>query len=84
MLRNLTWTGLAHLSGFNFQTFIGKETYKSIAQVPWYVEGETAGFQKEYLNLAHSIVLNAGHQVPAAQPLNSLVMFNEFLNAHAK
>ena len=47
---------------------------------PWIVNGQHAGFYREYPGLVFYRVKKAGHEVPMYQRENSLVLFKTFLS----
>eukprot|EP01105_Mastigella_eilhardi_P007520 TRINITY_DN18961_c0_g1_i1.p1 TRINITY_DN18961_c0_g1~~TRINITY_DN18961_c0_g1_i1.p1 ORF type:complete len:416 (-),score=134.81 TRINITY_DN18961_c0_g1_i1:80-1327(-) len=69
MLAALEWDGLAQ--------------YLATPQQVWTVGGKVAGYKKTALNLSHAIVLGAGHQAPAAQPVNMLNLFDSFVDQYS-
>ncbi|XP_072169182.1 lysosomal protective protein-like [Diadema setosum] len=48
-------------------------------RVPWKVNGQIAGFFKQFQNLSMVTVKGAGHMVPADKPAEALHMFTSFL-----
>eukprot|EP00475_Leptophrys_vorax_P024782 TRINITY_DN3429_c0_g2_i1.p1 TRINITY_DN3429_c0_g2~~TRINITY_DN3429_c0_g2_i1.p1 ORF type:complete len:567 (-),score=107.55 TRINITY_DN3429_c0_g2_i1:35-1735(-) len=47
----------------------------------WVVDGQTAGFITKFnRNITFATVRDAGHAVPAAQPVRSLILFQSYLN----
>lgn len=47
---------------------------------PWYVDGQVAGFAKEFKQLTYTTIKGAGHMVPQWAPGFAFRMFEKFLN----
>ncbi|KAL3648609.1 hypothetical protein CASFOL_005012 [Castilleja foliolosa] len=45
----------------------------------WRVDGNLSGYVQKYKSFTHAVVLNAGHLVPTDQPLNSLVLMQDWI-----
>ncbi|GFP99610.1 serine carboxypeptidase-like 50 [Phtheirospermum japonicum] len=45
----------------------------------WRVDENLAGYVQKYKSFSHAVVLNAGHLVPTDQPLNSLVLMQDWV-----
>lgn len=67
---------------------IGSLNYTNVAEFfnarrdVWYVNNELAGYSKEYGNLKHVIVRNAGHFILRTQPVWIRELFTTFARAH--
>ena len=53
---------------YNTLEFSAAGEYRNATRVPWYVDGELAGYMKSAGNFTEVLVRNAGHMVPADQP----------------
>ena len=63
---------------YNSLNFSAAEEYRNATRVPWYVDGELAGYMKSAGNFTEVLVRNAGHMVPADQPKWALDLINRF------
>lgn len=66
--------------------FLGDERFVDQLQQPvtaarrsWHVNGQIAGFVKEFKGITFATVRGAGHMVPQDKPAEALVMFRKFL-----
>jgi serine carboxypeptidase-like clade IV len=59
----------------------GQKEFQSASVEEWKVNGELAGWTKQYENFKFVRVHKAGHMVPLDQPANALAMINEFLSS---
>ena len=64
---------------FNALQFRGVNQYQDAMRVPWYVDGELAGYVKSAGNFTEVLVRNAGHMVPADQPRWALDLISRFI-----
>jgi carboxypeptidase C (cathepsin A) len=53
--------------------------YYNTASKKWKVDGNLAGYAKNYGNFTTVVVRDSGHEVPFFQPANALAMINNFL-----
>eukprot|EP01060_Flectonema_neradi_P031494 TRINITY_DN4798_c0_g1_i1.p1 TRINITY_DN4798_c0_g1~~TRINITY_DN4798_c0_g1_i1.p1 ORF type:complete len:447 (+),score=117.97 TRINITY_DN4798_c0_g1_i1:48-1388(+) len=57
----------------------GKAAFNAAQDHPWNVQGTQAGIARTAQNFTFLQVHNAGHMVPADQPLNAVTMVEQFL-----
>ncbi|CAK8684916.1 unnamed protein product [Clavelina lepadiformis] len=50
------------------------------SHVPWYVDGQVAGFVKVFDKLTYTTIRGAGHMVPQWAPKYAFVMFEKFIH----
>jgi cathepsin A (carboxypeptidase C) len=66
---------------FGDQQFVdGLQRAVKVKRSPWNVDGQVAGFVKEYDQIAFTTVLGAGHMVPQDRPAPAYHLFDCFLN----
>ncbi|PSN32632.1 hypothetical protein C0J52_26170 [Blattella germanica] len=65
---------------FNTLQFGAAEEYRNATRVPWYVDGELAGYMKSAGKFTEVLVRNAGHMVPTDQPKWAFDLINRFTN----
>ena len=63
---------------FNTLQFGAAEEYRNAKRVPWYVDGELAGYIKSAGKFTEVLVRNAGHMVPTDQPKWAFDLINRF------
>ncbi|KAJ9586803.1 hypothetical protein L9F63_019589 [Diploptera punctata] len=63
---------------YNALEFSAAEQYRNATRVPWYVDGELAGYMKSAGNFTEVLVRNAGHMVPTDQPKWAFDLINRF------
>lgn len=59
--------------------FSASEEYKTAKRYEWIVDNDIAGYVKEAGNLTEVMVRNAGHMVPADQPVWALDLISKFV-----
>ncbi|KAJ9586805.1 hypothetical protein L9F63_019591 [Diploptera punctata] len=63
---------------YNNLDFSAAQIYRNASRVPWYVDGELAGYMKSAGKFTEVLVRNAGHMVPADQPKWALDLISRF------
>ncbi|PSN48042.1 hypothetical protein C0J52_09102 [Blattella germanica] len=67
---------------FNALNFSAAEEYRNATRVPWYVDGELAGYIKSAGKFTEVLVRNAGHMVPADQPKWAFDLISRFIGGN--
>ncbi|XP_069684769.1 venom serine carboxypeptidase-like [Periplaneta americana] len=66
---------------YNNLQFGAAQEYKKAERVPWYVNGELAGYTKTAGNFTEVLVRNAGHIVALDQPAWLLELISKFISS---
>ncbi|XP_053613977.1 venom serine carboxypeptidase-like [Plodia interpunctella] len=66
------------VNSYNSLGFSGTEEFKKANRLPWYHDGNLAGYYKMAGNLTEVMIRGAGHMVPADKPAASLGLISAF------
>ena len=70
------------VSMYNSLNFSAAGEYRNATRVPWYVDGELAGYMKSAGNFTEVLVRNAGHMVPMDQPKWAFDLITRFTSGN--
>ena len=73
---------VASVNMYNRLNFSAAGDYRNATRVPWYVDGELAGYMKSAGNFTQVLVRNAGHMVPMDQPKWAFDLITRFTSGN--